>query len=142
MDGLQMLSFPAEPQTGIHPSPYCSYRPPPPRSGEGPGHTVPRSRSSLQGSWECLRTHLSQRRQLDRHVLMGWGGRGRMEADVPCYRKTNRQGSRCAPLKYVPPWASVTAQQSRGRKEQRSASHSSLPPECSAARELRGHRFE
>lgn len=24
------------------------------------------------------------------------------EADVPCYRKTNRQGSRCAPLKYVP----------------------------------------
>lgn len=81
-----MLSFPAVPQTGIHPSKYCSYLPPPPPSGEGTRHMVPRSRSSLQGSWECLWKHLFQLCQLDRCFLRAWKAR-------ECRTRRRRKGS-------------------------------------------------
>lgn len=49
------------------------------RQGRGAGHMVPRSRSSLKGSWECLWKHLLQLCQLEsllhERLLESTGGR-------------------------------------------------------------------
>lgn len=106
-----MLSFPAGSQTG---NPSIQVLSLPPTSSyvrEGTGHMVPRSRSSLKGSWECSRKHLLQLCQLEsllsKRLESGEGRVGhrrmgrRREADVTRYHKTNRNGQ-IVHFKYVP----------------------------------------
>lgn len=98
LDGLRTLSFPAAPQTGTQPSKYCSSLPLLLRQG-GEGHVVPRSRSSLKGSWECLWKHsgrlcqleplLPARLQRRREQGRPREGGERGEADVPRPRRTD-----------------------------------------------------
>lgn len=62
----------AVPQTG-NPSIRVLFLPPTSSYvGAGTGHMVPRSRSSLKGSWECLQKHLFLLCQLDRCLARGW----------------------------------------------------------------------
>lgn len=107
LDGLRMLSFPAVPQTG-NPSIQVLFLPPTSSYvREGTGHMVPRSRSSLKGSWECLRKHCDS--PASWNCCWGWraeesrwdaGGTERREADVTRYHKTSKN-DRVVPFKCV-----------------------------------------
>lgn len=88
------------PRQGTHPSKYCSYLPPPPTSGRGPGtwfqghapHLKDRGNAygnacDSSASWN--RCWLRGRRAGECRIRPGRNGSAHRQADGMCYRKTN-----------------------------------------------------